>query len=85
MLTAEERPSANLQDPDHMMLKPLQFKTIMYAHIKSNELIIVICLGQDYQLIMSIICIKKNIIPYYLYKTLEVYLVTTLEVYHIKH
>ena len=40
--------SSNLQDPDHMMLKPLQFKTIMYAHIKSNESIIVICLGHDY-------------------------------------
>ena len=34
MLTAAERQSANLQDPDHVMLKPLQFKTIMYAHIK---------------------------------------------------
>ena len=71
MLTAAERQSANLQDPDHVMLKPLQFKTIMYAHIKSNELIIVICLGQDYQLIMSIICIKKNIIPYYLYQLIK--------------
>ena len=40
--------SSNLQDPDHVMLKPLQFKTIMYAHIKSNESIIVICLGRDY-------------------------------------
>ena len=48
MLTAAERRSANLQDPDHVMLKPLQFKTIMYVHIKSNELIIVICLDQDY-------------------------------------
>ena len=48
MLTAAVKPSSNLQDLDHVMLKPLQFKTIMYAHIKSNESIIVICLGHDY-------------------------------------
>ena len=48
MLTAAVKRSSNLQDPDHVMLKPLQFKTIMYAHIKSNKSIIVICLGQDY-------------------------------------
>ena len=34
MLTAAGKRSTNLQDPDHVMLKPLQFKTIMYVHIK---------------------------------------------------
>ena len=29
MLTAAERRLANFQDPDHVMLKPLQFKTNM--------------------------------------------------------
>ena len=42
MLTTAERRSANLHDPDHVMLKPLQFKTILYAHIKSKESTIVI-------------------------------------------
>ena len=48
MLTVAVKRSANLQDPNHVMLKPLQFKTIMYAHIKSKESIIIICLGHDY-------------------------------------
>ena len=42
MLTAAGKRSTDLQDPDHVMLKPLQFKTIMYAHIKSKESTIVI-------------------------------------------
>ena len=41
MLTAAGMRLTNLLDLDHVILKPLQFKTIVYAHIKSkNQLLL---------------------------------------------
>ena len=41
MLTAAGRRSTNLQVPDDVMLKPLQLRTIAYAHMKEiNQLLL---------------------------------------------
>ena len=61
MLTTTERRLANLQDPDHVILKPLQFKTIVYAHIKAKNQLLLFDEDMIISLSKAITCIKGTL------------------------